>query len=350
MKTNKYLFLALVFLAACNSDDESNENPPVGDSSNLVLIGNEGGFGAVNASLTSIDEASGEVNQNLYSAANDNAVLGDVFQSISETNGELYFVVNNSEKVEVVDAQNFSSTRIIPIAEGSPRYMHHISDERAYVTDLFGGGIHEVNPTAGTYTGFVEMSMNTEHIVPTGGEVAVSEAFGSRIEFIDPATSASTGMLTLSAGLNGLKTDAQGNLWAYCAGDGFAAPEIPAKLYKIDPVAKVKTDSLIFDSPGPYASVGLGISPNGNKLYCLGAASVMEVDIAGDSPVASEFYENVDITFYSIHVAPVSGEVVVADAKDYSQPGEVVFLNADGSEKATYNTGVVPNAVHWLGN
>lgn len=349
MKTYKCLFIALIFLAACNSDDDSNENPTGGESSNLVLIGNEGGFGAINASITSIDEVSGEVNQNLYAAANSNATLGDVFQSISETNGELYFVVNNSEKVEVVDAQDFSSTRVIPIAEGSPRYMHHISDERAYVTDLYGGGIHEVNPTAGTYTGFVDMSINTEHIIPTGGELAVSEAFGSRIEFIDPATNASTGILTLSAGLNGLKADAQGNLWAYCAGDGFASPEIPAKLYKIDPVEKVKTDSLIFGAPGPYAAVGLGISPNGNKLYCLGS-SVMEVDISGDSLVVSEFYENADITFYSIHVAPVSGEVVVADAKDYSQPGEVVFLNPDGSEKATYSTGVVPNAVHWLGN
>ena len=349
MKTYNYLLVALIFLAACNSDDDSNEIPSGGDNADLVLIGNEGGFGAINASLTAIDEASGEVNQNLYAAANGNVALGDVFQSISETNGELYFVVNNSEKVEVVDAQNFSSMRVIPIPEGSPRYMHHISDERAYVTDLYGGGIREVNPIAGTYTGFVDMSINTEHIIPIGGEVAVSEAFGSRIEFIDPTTSASAGMLTLSAGLNGLKTDAQGNLWAYCAGDGFAAPEIPAKLYKIDPVAKEKTDSLIFDNPGPYAAVGLGISPNGNTLYCLGA-SVMEVDISGDGLVASEFYQNADITFYSIHVAPVSGEVVVADAKDYSQPGEVVFLNADGSEKATYNTGVVPNAVHWLGN
>lgn len=346
MKNYIYLLLALFFISACNSDDDATDNPS-GDSDNsqLLLVGNEGGFGQVNASLTSINESTGEATQNVFASANGNATLGDVFQSISEVNGELYFVINNSEKIEVVDAQDFSSNRVIPIAEGSPRYMHHITADKAYVTDLFGGGIHEVNPAAGTYTGFLNTTINTEHIVPVGTEVAVSEAFGSRIEFINPETDELTSLITLSAGLNGIKTGANGNLWAHCAGD----ESTPAKLYKIDPVAKAKTDSVIFNGSAPYAAVGLAVSPDGTKVYCLGS-SVFEIDATEQPLEATSIYENQNATFYSLHVNSVSGDIAVTDVKDYTQQGELILLNSDGSLKEVYPTGIIPNAVHWLGN
>ena len=125
-----------------------------------LFIANEGNFQYGNASLSFYDIASGTVENEVFIRANGQK-LGDVAQSMTMHDGTLWIVVNNSHVIFAVDPVTFKEKgRITGFT--SPRYIHFISDEKAYVTQLWDNRIFIVNPKRYEITGYIDTGMSNE--------------------------------------------------------------------------------------------------------------------------------------------------------------------------------------------
>ena len=125
-----------------------------------LFITNEGNFMYGNASLSYYDPEKKHVENEVFARAN--AIkLGDVAQSMVIRNGIGWIVVNNSGVIYAIDINTFKEVgRITGFT--SPRYIHFLSDEKAYVTQIWDPRIYIVNPKTYQITGYVETDMDFE--------------------------------------------------------------------------------------------------------------------------------------------------------------------------------------------
>ena len=158
-----------------------------------LFITNEGNFQYGNASLSCYDPETKHVENEVFFRAN-GFKLGDVAQSMTIRNGVGWIVVNNSHVIFAIDVDTFKEVgRITNFT--SPRYIHFLSDEKAYVTQLWDNRIFIVNPERYEITGYIEcpgMTMesgSTEQMVQYGKYVYVNcWSYQNRILKIDSET------------------------------------------------------------------------------------------------------------------------------------------------------------------
>jgi hypothetical protein len=145
------LFLFLI-ISSCKDEVEK---PLPNTNGHRVLISNEGNFGWGAGSLSSYNPSSKEVENELYKRINGEEP-GNVFQSICKINKQYFLVMNNSQSIIDCDSQ-FTKTGTIT-GFNSPRYMHKISESKAYVTDLYADKIWIVSLEELKITGSIAVS------------------------------------------------------------------------------------------------------------------------------------------------------------------------------------------------
>ena len=167
-----------------------------------LFIVNEGMFQYGNATLSYYDPETKTVENEVFHRANA-FKLGDVAQSMTLHNGVGWIAVNNSHVVFAVDPDTFREVgRITNLT--SPRYIHFVSDEKAYVTQIWDNRIFIVNPKRYEITGYIECpdmtaeSGSTEQMVQYGKYVFVNcWSYQNRILKIDTETDRVVGQLTV---------------------------------------------------------------------------------------------------------------------------------------------------------
>ena len=165
MNKSFLLLLLILLLFSCkNESSDPIEIPPLEISEGVVVL-NEGGFNFGNASISVILK-DGTIVEEIFKGYNDKS-LGDVAQSIFEMENELYIVVNNSAKIEVISKDDFTLTTTI---EGfySPRYMAKISDEEVWCTNGFNNEISIINTTTKTIDDRIELGCDESNIYDCG--------------------------------------------------------------------------------------------------------------------------------------------------------------------------------------
>ena len=108
-----------------------------------LFICNEGNFQYGNATLSYYDPTSKTVQNEIFYRANA-MKLGDVAQSMVIRDSIGWLVVNNSHVVFAIDINTFKEVgRITNLT--SPRYIHFLSDEKAYITQIWDNRIFPQN-------------------------------------------------------------------------------------------------------------------------------------------------------------------------------------------------------------
>ncbi|MBL6916865.1 MAG: hypothetical protein ISR37_04560, partial [Balneolaceae bacterium] len=111
-----------------------------------MLVGNEGGFGSSNATISRYNPVTKNLQDGVFLSAN-GIGLGDVLQSVHYNEGQVYAVMNNSAQIVMMDSESFTQQGLISLPDGaSPRQLLLLSPELAYISDLYGDLIHLVNP------------------------------------------------------------------------------------------------------------------------------------------------------------------------------------------------------------
>ncbi len=332
-----FLLIASLLFAACEDD---SENPPIwGDLNNHIFVLNEGNFGSSNGSLTAVSRETGLVWNNIFEMVN-NFQLGDVVQSMTFHNGKAYIVVNNSEKIEVVDASTFESEGTI---EGlpAPRYFLPINNDKAYVTNF----------TIGNMTTLSIIDLKTNEItktIPTGwgeqmvmsdGKVFVGIMNSFDMMVIDAATDEVLQTLSVTYSPNSLQVDRNGKVWSLSDG-GFYNEDIPA-LRRIDPIT-LQTEQVFTFANADAAPQRLAINDSGDKLYYLESGQVWRMDITDNALPDLPFITSDDSSFYGLGIDPANDNIYTSDAADFQSKGGVTYYRLDGTPIDSFEAGVIP--------
>ena len=317
-----------------------------------VIIGNEGNFGSGNATITAYDFATKTVSDGAFLKAN-GVGLGDVVQSITEINDELYIVVNNSQKIVIVNPETFQQTGQISLGAGaSPREIIPIGNNRAYVTDLFGNHVLSVdlsNKTISSDT--IKVGRNPDRMLKVGEHVFVANnGFGadSTIFKIDINTNSVVDTIVVSRGPAGMVLDNEGTLWVVCAGysgdydDNFnliPGTSRPGGVHSINPASGEVSASIDISSAG----TDIAINTNSNNLYInsggIRRVNLDDLEIVPDTLIPGNFY--------SFNYDAVNSLFFTADAKSFTNAGEVRYYSEDGALVNSFAAGIIPGDIHF---
>lgn len=316
-----------------------------------LFITSEGNFQYGNASLSYYDPEAKKVENEVFYRANA-MKLGDVAQSMTIRNGVGWVVVNNSHVIFAIDTDSFKEVgRITGFT--SPRYIHFLSDEKAYVTQLWDPRIYIVDPKLYRITGYIECpgmdfeSGSTEQMVQQGKYIYVNcWSYQNRILKIDTETDKVVAELEVGIQPTSLAMDCNGKLWTITDGGyedspyGYEAPS----LYRIDPETFTVEKQFRFKL-GDWPSE-VQINGTGDRLYWINN-DVWSMAVDADRVPVRPFLEYKDTIYYGLTIDPVRGDVYVADAIDYQQQGIIYRYTAEGEWVDQFYAGITPGAFCW---
>lgn len=322
-------------------EEQFGGSSSVGDG---LFILNEGNFMYGNASLSYYIPSKKKVQAGVFSRANGIA-LGDVAQSMTIRNGLGYLVVNNSGVIFVIDTDTF---KVVGTLTGlvSPRYVHFVSDTKAYVTDLYDSRIAIFDPQTLEITGHIPLRghKSAEQMVKLGDTVFTNcWSYDNKILVIDAVRDAVVDSITVGIQPTSLALDKHGKLWTVTDGGYEGSPyghEVPA-LWRID--AKNLQVERRFGLPMGNRPSALTLNGARDTLYFLDRG-VWRMPVEADALPAAVFIPYSGTIYYGLAVDPRSSEVYVADAIDYVQPGVVYRFTPQAEAVDTFRVGITPGA------
>jgi hypothetical protein len=339
MKKIHLTLFASLLLIGCAKEDSTNF---AGDFSNGFFILNEGTFNFGNASLDFYYSNKDSLADNVFQKTNQ-ASLGDVAQSMIRTNKYLIMVVNNSQKIEVLDINTLKRVKTITGFD-SPRYIYMLDTARALVTELYNKKVHIVDIEKGVIEqskeafGWGEKMISVQNNIwiqikkhpsePNGkkGFIIYSPSNGmfSNIEYNDEPIS---------------HLFAQNYLWILAKKD-----DSTSRLIAHDPLTMdLLSTEIKFDKT---ASPRYLIYDNNQSLFYYEARKIWKVDISNPkvSFTAVTFIDlshlqNVyNLQFYKQHI-------FVFDAKNYIQRGIIEQYDVNGNKIKTIQAGIIPHEI-----
>ncbi|HJC19016.1 MULTISPECIES: DUF5074 domain-containing protein [Alistipes] len=340
----------LMLLAGCMKWDYGTTEE-FSASGRGLFVTNEGNFQYGNATLSYYDPKTKRVENEVFFRAN-GFKLGDVAQSMTVRDGVGWIVVNNSHVIFAIDIDTFREVgRITDLT--SPRYIHFLSDEKAYVTQIWDNRIFIVNPKRYEITGYIEcpgMTMesgSTEQMVQYGKYVYVNcWSYQNRILKIDTETDEVVDELTVGIQPTSLVMDKNHKLWTITDGGYEGSPygyEAPS-LYRID-AATFEVEKQFRFKLGDWPSE---VQLNGTRdtLYWINR-DIWRMQVEEERVPVRPFIEYRDTKYYGLTVDPHNGDVYVADAIDYQQQGIVYRYTAEGEQIDRFYVGIIPGAFCW---
>lgn len=350
------MLLGAALLISCMKDEElwDIEKPDVPGQTEGVFIVNEGNFFYENASLSFYDNATREVYNDIFLGVN-GLPLGDVALSMEVRNGLGYIVVNNSGRIYVIDANTFElKGKITGLT--SPRYIHFVSDSKAYVSDLYARSISIVDPRSLQVTGTITVNNNdsqfyqhpTEQMVRHGRFVFVNcWSFDDKILVIDSETDSLVDSIQVLKQPQSMVMDRFGRLWVLTDGGFEGSPyghEAPA-LIAINAVTR-EVERVVRLELGDHPS-DLQINGTGDTLYFINRhvfRMPLGTGLLPELFIESDYSGSIEGGFYGLGIDPATSEIYVADAIDNVQRGLVYRYRPDGMPADTLRVGLVPGA------
>lgn len=303
-----------------------------------VFITCEGNFMWDNASLSYYDPETRQVENNIFLRAN-GMKLGDVAQSMTLHDSKGYVVVNNSGVIYVIDPDTFRITGLIEEVV-SPRYIHFVDEQTAYVTDLYDPRITVVDTRTNRIRSRIDMNghRSTEQMVQVGERVFVNcWSYDDKILVVDTRAECLVDSLAVGWQPNSLLLDRNGKLWTATDGrDG----EAPA-LWRIDP-ATLQIERK-FELPADRPPSKLTFDARNNRIYFI-ARDVWRMEADAESLPTEPFLPYAGTLYYGLGVDPDTAEVYVADAIDYVQHAAVYRFTPDGEAVDTLRVGIIPGS------
>lgn len=324
MKNLFYYFILLLFVG-CRSDlpkpTLSQPYTPRADSN--VYIVNEGPFGSGSGEISYYNSQTGTVVEDIYSQVNGNK-LGNVCQSMCIVNNTGYIVVNNAQKIVIVSLPEF---KLIGTITGltSPRYFLPINKNKAYVTDLYSNTIAVIDLNTNTVVKNIPCTGSTEELIVLGNKAYVTNTRTDKIYVINSDSDLVEDSITVGFCSSSLRADYAGKIWVYCTGD--LDKKINAGIYQVDPATKKILQKLNLNNTlNTWDRMDINTTLDtiyylNNGVYCL---PVSASSIPSKPIIAVE-----GRNFYGIGIDPNTGEIYLADAKDFSQRGIIYRYKKD---------------------
>jgi len=338
-KNNLYLLLLVFAFASCKKQEIGPQCPTCVEATieikyNDVLIGCEGNFGWGNASLSLYDPLENSVTNSVFQNVNGYA-LGDVLQSMTEYNGKLFVVVNNSGKIEILDTTNYQKTATIT-GLTSPRYFCGINSSKAYVSDLYSNQIAILDLSSNTLSGNIVTNGWTEEMLLVNNKVFVCRPDTNFVLQINATTDVIEDTIVVAKGASSIVLDNNNKLWVLSSG---GINEEQGELNQIDPSTNTIIQTMVFSDINASPS-NLKVAPNGTDLYFLNDG-VSQLSINDNSLPTSSIINQNGALFYGIGISPTN-DIYVSDAIDFVQAGIVYRYDSTAALVDQFSVGIIP--------
>lgn len=340
-----FAFLA-IFTSSC-SDENGDPQEPKGDYVNGYFVTNEGPFQNGTGTITFVENG-GPVSQNVYKNVNGED-LGNIVNSMYFADDKGYIVVNNSNKIVVVNRFTMEKEAVI---DGDD-----IHNPRHFIASNGKGYISNWGDPSNTEDDFITVvSLNDNSILATipvgeGPErmlinsgnlfVCLQGGFGqnNKVVVINTDNDSVQEDLTVGDVPNSIVLDDNSDIWVLCQGKpSFTGDETNGSLFKIESGSNTLSSFDFTTIQHPtllnYESDDLYYNLDG-KVYRFG---IDESDLPADA------IEGLDGYYYAMAIN--NGQLYATDAGDYASEGTLkVFNLVSGDLLQTISTGIIPGQV-----
>lgn len=331
--------ILLLGIASCEKTPATppHSNNPADSSAHALFICNEGNFNWGNASLSFYTPFNQNLQPDVYKQVN-GAPLGDVLQSMEIIQNLAYLVLNNSGKIVCIDPNSFVQKGVIN-GFNSPRFILPITNNCAYVSDLYEKAVWIINPEEKSITGKINFPGWTEEMLLLNQKAYVCARNSNYVYVVNTQNHQITDSIQTGFGPQNIVLDQNKHIWVLTYGNSSETP----KLLCINEAGSIlKSFSFkLNETPGK-----LQINPAKNTLYWLNkdlfSMSVSDLQLPTQAWVAAN-----GRNFYALGIHKATSEVLLSDAKDYVQRSEIFRYDSNatlmGSFLAGINTGYFYN-------
>ncbi len=328
--------LALSFLAAC----ESNTPPPApkGDYEKGVLVVNEGSFQNSNGSISFYDRSAKTITNEIFRTVNGRS-LGDVVQSVTVVGDKAFLVVNNSNKVEVVDANTFKS--LAPqIDLQLPRYAA-VANGKLYVSTWINFSVAQGQVAVidlATYKVLKNIAVGKlpeKLLLASNGKLYVSNSGSNTISVINTATDLVEASIEVLPSPDAMVQDANNNIWVLCEGVSWSTPPVAGGLVRLNP-----------NSPAVQARIALANMYGGNlalnaaknRVFLSNSTGVYAMDISATALPTNRLISR---NFYGFGVD--NDGTIYGGVASFTSNSRVIRFNQQGVALDSVTAGVGTN-------
>ena len=240
LKTSRlplYALLAasLILFTACPGPEPPEPPVPVDTHADGLYILNEGTFQHNNSTITYYNFETGAITEDIFLEANHRG-LGDTGNDLQRYGSKLYAVVNNSNRLEVMNFEDAKSIKSINLDGKQPRYICFYGS-KAYVS-CFDGDVVRIDTATLEVDGTVRCGRNPEGICVCNHKLYVANSGGldnpnydNTVSVIDPTTFTVTN--TVTVGINPSVVANYNDRYVILVSRGDYM-NVPYKLLKID--------------------------------------------------------------------------------------------------------------------
>ncbi|UOQ65704.1 YncE family protein [Hymenobacter volaticus] len=340
---------AALGLFACDPDSDPDPTQPIA-ATKTVFVVNEGNFMKSNAEISSFSKTTALVSKSLFSAIN-NRPLGDVAQSMAAQDSTGYIVVNNSNKLEVVNLRTFRSLATISNLK-LPRYFAAASANKGYVTETVSysgvpGQVSIVDLKTNTVTKSISVGKQPETLLVVGNRLYVANGGENTVTVINTTTDVVEGTITVGDSPNSLVLDRNNKLWVLNGGK-----VVYDASYNVD-YTKTTKGSLSSITPGQLTATTRELATNlsqpgrlttngpKDKLYYTFQSGVYTLGINDAKLPTTPIIKR---SLYGLGIDPQDNTIYGGVSNSFSGAGQVVRYQSTGARIDSFNVSVGPNS------
>ncbi|MBU2916269.1 YncE family protein [Reichenbachiella agariperforans] len=326
-----------------------------------LFIVNEGAFGNGNASLSYFDKVTSTVTNDFFYKQT-NKSLGDQAQSMTIFNHKGYVIVQNSNKVEILNINNGKSIGQLTSKEGlySPRYFLGINASKGYVSDWGADGstgtIKVIDLTTNTVTKTISTGSGTNQLVLVGNHVFAANSGGwsndNSVVVIDADTDEIIETITVGDNPSTLVVDEDNDVWTTGAGQTVYNADWSLNTEESTPAFLAKIDHEDFEVALKIDAPSVGMGPAGLKVDSNGSTLVFKYDgaiFSTDTETVSstdDFTKIIETDFiYGLSIDASENHIILGIAPDYTNPGSIKRYDITGSFIDEHTVGIGPNGI-----
>jgi YVTN family beta-propeller protein len=334
------LSAAIVF-TSCDKDDDK----PEGEFASGVFVVNEGNFTEADGTISFFDPSSKTVKEDLFGSINDGRALGSVVQSVKVDGDLAYIVVNNSNKVEVVNANTFVSEYTLEDVK-LPRYFTTFNG-KGYLTEWVSfsdpGRVAVINLNNHSIETTITTDFGAENIIAANGKLFVSNNFTNTVSIIDPVSNEVIDAVEVGNGPGEFAIDKENKLWVICGGgyDMDYNPLNDGALYRINTTTNEVDKTILLNT---NVSSKMVMNKSRDVFYYYKGKNIYDIFIADETASGEALIAGTDVVgFYGIGFDAKNEIIYAADAKGFSGNGIVYRYQTDGTLIDTFDAGRGPN-------